>query len=65
MRPVQPDTVGAGDVVHPSRDAEDPHTRHDRERRESLREERRLLVWQVLCILLVVLFVVVRQLWLT
>ncbi|MGB3258190.1 MAG: hypothetical protein WBG89_00315 [Ornithinimicrobium sp.] len=53
------DAVGARDG------AETQQERHDREVRESLREERRLLRWEVLCLLLVVVFVVVRQLWLT
>jgi len=53
------DAVGAGDIVETAQD------RHDRELRESLREERRLLRWEVLCLVLVVMFVVVRQLWLT
>ena len=40
------------------------HDRHHHEVRESRREERRLLVWEVVCLVLVVAFVVVRQLWL-
>lgn len=43
---------------------EAPHDRHDREVRESRREERRLLVWEVVCLVLVVGFVIVRQIWL-
>jgi len=62
VRPHEPDgadgAVGARDVT------ETPQERHDRELDESLREERRLLRWEVLCLLLVVVFVVVRQLWL-
>ena len=42
--------------------SEAPPGRHDREVRESRREERRLLVWEVVCLVLVVGFVVVRQL---
>jgi len=37
---------------------------HERERRESQRAERRLLVWELVTLLLVVAFVVVRQRWL-
>lgn len=38
--------------------------RHDREVRESQREERRLLIWEGVVLLGVVAFLVVRQLWL-
>jgi hypothetical protein len=38
--------------------------RHDREVLESRQQERRLLVREVVCLLLVAGFVVVRQLWL-
>ncbi|HKJ11027.1 MAG TPA: hypothetical protein VJ976_01415 [Ornithinimicrobium sp.] len=57
--------VGAHHVVDPPEEGEDAGTRHERERRESLREERRLLRWQIICLVLVALFIVVRQLWLT
>lgn len=43
---------------------EAPLARHQREVRESRRHERRLLVREVVCLVLVGAFVVVRQLWL-
>ncbi|MGB7448565.1 MAG: hypothetical protein WA892_05505 [Ornithinimicrobium sp.] len=66
MTPHQTDgtdgVVGAGS---PGDEADAQQDRHDRELRESLQEERRLLRWEVLCLVLVLVFVVVRQLWLT
>jgi hypothetical protein len=59
------ETVGVRDVSEQPANDEDAFERHERERRESLREERRLLRWEVACLVLVVAFVVVRQLWLT
>ena len=41
-----------------------PQHRHDRELRESRRHERKLLVREVVVLVLIGAFVVVRQLWL-
>jgi hypothetical protein len=51
-------------LTETSEAVETPQHRHDRELRESRRHERRLLVREVVVLVLLGGFVVVRQLWL-
>jgi hypothetical protein len=62
--PTGPDEVDRPSDEAPASEVQAPQDRHHREVHESRREERRLAVWEVVCLLLVVAFVVVRQLWL-
>ncbi|MFV0451888.1 MAG: hypothetical protein ACK5LS_06540 [Propioniciclava sp.] len=51
-------------VLQAAADTIDPLARHDDEVRSSLREERRILAWEIIAILTVALFAIVRQLYL-
>jgi len=61
---MSPDQVPSTVTATVTTAAESPLERHDREVLESRQHERRLLAREVVCLVLLGVFVVVRQLWL-